>query len=273
MLIKTLVENTTTTKTLGSEHGLSLYIEALGHKLLFDVGQSRLFLENAQRLNIDIANVDLLIISHGHYDHGGGLRTFLQNNATARVYLHQKAFEKHYSIRANGKLEYIGLEDELQYNNQIIFTSDRCLITKRIYLYTNDVQKVPQPAANSSLFAESNGQRIKDTFIHEQNLVIEENGKTLLLTGCAHNGIINILEKFHVITGRMPDYVIGGFHLSSRSVGNESDENIDMIGNCLINTKARYYTCHCTGLVPYNRLKSMMGNNIAYLQTGSEVII
>jgi mRNA degradation ribonuclease J1/J2 len=72
MIIKTLVENTALSKNFGSEHGLSLYIEANSHKILFDVGASELFLENAKKLNVDISEVDYLIISHGHYDHGGG---------------------------------------------------------------------------------------------------------------------------------------------------------------------------------------------------------
>ena len=114
---------------------------------------------------------------------------------------------------------------------------------------------------------------IDDTFAHEQNLIIEEDGKTLLVTGCAHNGIINILELFQKIKGRMPDYVIGGFHLSSRSGGNEDSDMIDRIGKYLMATKAKFYTCHCTGIEAYERLKSVMGDNIDYLSTGSEITI
>ena len=94
MIIKTLVENTALSKNFGSEHGLSLYIEANSHKILFDVGASELFLENAKKLNVDISEVDYLIISHGHYDHGGGLRAFLRENTKAEVFLHRLAFEK-----------------------------------------------------------------------------------------------------------------------------------------------------------------------------------
>lgn len=115
--------------------------------------------------------------------------------------------------------------------------------------------------------------KVVDTFAHEQNLIIEESGKTILVTGCAHNGIMNILEHFYGLKGRMPDYVIGGFHLSSRSGGNEDFNEIDRIGKYLMNTKSKYYTCHCTGMEPYNRLKAVMGESIDYLQTGSEIKI
>lgn len=77
MLIKVLIENTAISKDFGCEHGLSLYIETGDRKILFDVGASELFLENAKKLGVDVSDVDYLVISHGHYDHGGGLRAFL----------------------------------------------------------------------------------------------------------------------------------------------------------------------------------------------------
>jgi 7,8-dihydropterin-6-yl-methyl-4-(beta-D-ribofuranosyl)aminobenzene 5'-phosphate synthase len=274
MIIKTLVENTSLSKDFGSEHGLSLYIETKDSKILFDVGASELFLENAKKLNVDISNVDYLIISHGHYDHGGGLRGFLCKNTKAQVFLHPLAFEKYYALRLNDKLEYIGLDEELKENRQIIFTSDNFSIIKGIQLFSNITKKEPLPISNSRLFMNQKGQKVQDAFFHEQNLIIEEDGKTLLVVGCAHNGIVNILKYFYNLKGRMPDYVIGGFHLSSRSgESNESIETINKMGKYFVNTNAIYYTCHCTGIQAYNRLKAAMGDRIDYLSAGSEIII
>ena len=274
MIIKTLVENTSISKDFGCEHGLSLYIETENHKILFDVGASGLFLENSKKLSVDIADVDLVVISHGHYDHGGGLKEFLRENTKAEIFIHQQAFAKHYSLRLSGNLEFIGLDEELKPNRQIIFTSDRFFISKGIQVFSNITQKEPGPISNSSLFMEQNGQIIKDIFAHEQNLIIEEAGKTLLVTGCAHNGIVNILEHFYTLKRRMPDYVIGGFHLSGgSSCMKENLETVDKIGQYLLNTRAKYYTGHCTGIDPYNRLKDVMGESIDYLPAGSTVII
>lgn len=273
MIIKTLVENTSISKDFGSEHGLSLYIETGIYKILFDAGASGLFLENAKKMGVDIANIDFLVISHGHYDHGGGLKTFLQENNTADVFIHPQAFGKFYAMRPNDKLEYIGLKEDLEQEIQVIFTADRFFINKEIQIYSNVTQKEPQPSSNKGLFIEEDGQTVNDVFEHEQNLIIEEDEKTLLITGCAHNGIINIIEHFHTLKERMPDYVIGGFHLSGRSGGDENFETIDKIGKYLLDTKAKCYTCHCTGIEPYNRLKAIMGDNIEYLSTGSEIII
>jgi len=274
MIIKVLSENTAASDEFGCEHGLSLYIETENHKILFDVGASGLFLENSKKLSVDIADVDLVVISHGHYDHGGGLKEFLRENTKAEIFIHQQAFAKHYSLRLSGNLEFIGLDEELKPNRQIIFTSDRFFISKGIQVFSNITQKEPGPISNSSLFMEQNGQIIKDIFAHEQNLIIEEAGKTLLVTGCAHNGIVNILEHFYTLKRRMPDYVIGGFHLSSgSSCMKENLETVDKIGQYLLNTRAKYYTGHCTGIDPYNRLKDVMGESIDYLPAGSTVII
>jgi 7,8-dihydropterin-6-yl-methyl-4-(beta-D-ribofuranosyl)aminobenzene 5'-phosphate synthase len=127
MIIKTLVENTSISKDLGSEHGLSLYIEANGRKILFDVGASELFFENAKKLDADISDVDYLVISHGHYDHGGGLEVFLQENKKAEVFLQRLAFGKYYAIRPNNELSYIGLDEKLKKNRQMVFVTDRFL--------------------------------------------------------------------------------------------------------------------------------------------------
>ena len=273
MIIKTLAENTSLTEDFGNEHGLSLYIETKGHKILFDVGASDLFLQNARKLGVNISDVDFLVISHGHYDHGGGLEAFFQENHKAKVYIHQKAFERHAVLFADGKIVDIGLKEELKENKQLVFIGDNYIIDQSMFLFSNANQKYPQPSTNKGLVLERQGQIIEDSSEHEQNLVIEEDGKILLLTGCAHNGIINIVEQFHIIRGRMPDYVIGGFHLSTSIAGDEAPETIDKISKYLLDTGAKYYTCHCTGLAPYERLKKLMGDKVEYLSTSRIITI
>ena len=189
------------------------------------------------------------------------------------MFLHSLAFEKHYSLRQNDNLVFIGLDEDLKENKQIKLISDNFIIDTGIEIISNIAQKEPLPKSNKNLFKEINGQMINDKFLHEQNLIIEENGKSLLITGCAHNGIINILKHFHSLKGQMPDFVIGGFHLSSSSGLNEDSETIDNIAKYLIDTKAKFYTCHCTGQEPYKRLKSINCKSIDYLAAGSEIII
>ncbi len=273
MMIKTLVENTSQSEKFGHEHGLSLYIETKKSKILFDLGASDLFLQNAKKLNVNISEIDAGVISHGHFDHGGGLKTFLKENSTAKVFVNQYAFGGHYALRDNDKLDYIGLDQELKEKEQITITSDNYLITEDAFVFANRNHKLPMPLSNNGLLIMKDGKTTNDLFAHEQNLIVKEDGKYLLIVGCAHNGIINIIEHFYKLQGHMPDYVIGGFHLSSRSGNAETTETIDKIGKYLLETKAKYYTGHCTGMEAYDRLKAIMGDQIEYLPAGSEITI
>ena len=112
MKIVTLMENTTCREDLCCEHGLSLYLESGKYKILFDAGQSCAFAENAEKLGISLDQVDFCVLSHGHYDHSGGLGKFLEINQTAKVYVSQWAFEPHYET--DGR--YIGVDPVLQKN-------------------------------------------------------------------------------------------------------------------------------------------------------------
>ncbi len=271
MIIKILVENISNIENLESEHGLSLYIETKYHKLLFDTGASALFIENAAKMNVNLSEVDLAVISHGHYDHGGGLKAFFSVNNKAKVYLHQRAFEKHYLNRPNGEKSDIGLDETLLPNDRLVFIKDHLVIDEQLELFSNFVGDRLIPSGNRDLLIKTGESFIPDDFAHEQNLVINEDGKTLLVTGCAHNGIVNIIEYFRKEKSSTPDYVIGGFHLYNLS--NNHDSVVAEIGEYFMETKSKYYTCHCTGIESYKLLKTVMGENIEYLSTGSQLII
>ena len=132
MQITALVENTSQDKKFGTEHGLSLYIEAGFQKILFDMGQSGLFADNAKVLGISLSDVTIAVLSHGHYDHGGGLAKFLEINKKAPVYISRYAFEGHY----NGTEKYIGLDRNLRGNERLIYTDDIVSIGKGLMLYS-----------------------------------------------------------------------------------------------------------------------------------------
>ena len=102
MRIINLVENTEGTSGCGVEHGLCFYIETEKHKLLMDTGQTGLLLENAEKLGIDLTQVDTVVLSHGHYDHGGGILPFAKINPTAKIYVPEAAFGEYYSMNKDG---------------------------------------------------------------------------------------------------------------------------------------------------------------------------
>lgn len=273
MIIKALAENTSVSEEYSAEHGLSLYIETSRHKLLFDTGRGGLFLENAEKMGIDLTKVDTAVISHGHYDHGGGLPYFLEYNQTAKIYAHEKAFGDYYSSRPDGTA-YIGLNKNLRVHPQIVFTDGFLQIDEELSLFS-DVQGNELPSlSNKVLLAKEEENFVEDAFRHEQNLIINENGKTVLLAGCAHNGIVNIIEHCKQITGRYADIVIGGIHLFNPSTkDSESPELVAAIAERLKSTGSQYYTCHCTGLTAFEQLHEVMQNKLQYLSTGSIVEI
>ncbi|UWG97115.1 MBL fold metallo-hydrolase [Dehalobacter sp. DCM] len=274
MIVKVLSENTSASAKFGNEHGLSLYIETQKHRLLFDTGASGLFAENAEKLGVDLTKVDVSVVSHGHYDHGGGLKTFLSINSKARIYLHQKAFEQHYANRSGGVKAYIGLGKELLPNDRFILCGDHLKLDEELELFSGVKSKRLVPSGNTDLFMKIGEAFINDDFAHEQNLIISNNGKTLLIAGCAHNGIINIIDQFKADKGNLPDYVIGGFHLYNHgNKQNEAPGIVEELGKLLLETQAQYYTCHCTGIESYNCLKAVMGDHIDYISAGDQLTI
>jgi len=274
LLIRALMENTSTTGNYNCEHGLSLYIETKKHKILFDTGASGLFAENASVMGIDISKVDIAVISHGHHDHGGGLKTFLGLNSQAKVYIHGKAFEKHYGNRPSGVMEDIGLDEGLLPNERFIFTRDSFVIDDELELFADVRPDRLNPSGNKELYICDGEKAVNDDFKHEQSLIVSEGGNTVLIAGCAHKGIVNIVNRFYEKRGRVPEYIVGGFHLTNPSFKKSEDPSVtDAVGKYLLNTNSKCFTCHCTGIESYERLKSIMGNRIQYLSTGEKITI
>lgn len=251
MRIVTLVENTANDARLQPEHGLSLYIEACGSKILFDMGQSDAFARNAQVLGIDLSQVDFAVVSHGHYDHGGGLETFLKINSKAPVYIHKLAFGEHY----NGA-KYIGLNPELQLESRLIFTDDEVFPMPGVKL--TDCRLQGWNFSSWGLCRREQGKLCDDPFLHEHYLLIAEGEKQILISGCSHKGIVNIAEYFK------PDVLIGGFHLNKL----EDFDQLCKIGEKLKKTGRMYYTGHCTGAGQFAALKIVMDNQLKKIETG-----
>lgn len=272
MKIVCLIENTSLNDTLISEHGLSFYIETAHHHVLFDLGATGAIIDNAKSLGIDLTKVDTVVISHGHVDHGGGLLAFLKINAHAKIYVHPNAFDTHFSKRQDAYV-FIGLDDSLMPHNQIVFTKNTTKIDDELLIFSDVLEETFKPLANQGLYKlDAQGRYKLDDFNHEQHLIVNDQGKQVLFTGCGHRGIVNILNTAIYRKGLHPDIVIGGFHLS-RHHGQieESVPVIKSIGTYLKETKSTYYTGHCTGINPYHHLKKIMHDNLHHIQTGDSI--
>lgn len=266
MKLTVLVENTSVSPEFQAVHGLSLYLEAAGHKLLMDVGPGEEFLHNADALGIDLTAVDLCAISHGHNDHGGGLGAFLKRNHSAPVLLSQRAFEGYFAGE-----KYIGLDESLKSRPQVQLVPEKYSVDSHIMLLSQIPGDRLLPKANAGLLDASGA----DSFRHEQVMLVEEEGKLLLLGGCAHRGIVNILEHVKNVVGRYPDVVVSGLHLAAGGSGRcmADDEYLDNLSEALMSTGAMFYSCHCTGREALEKLKLRMPGRLEAISTGMTLIL
>lgn len=257
MKITALIENTSACG-LPTEHGLSLFVETENCRFLFDMGQTDLFAKNAEALGVDLNAADFAVLSHGHYDHGGGLRTFLAVNGHAPVYMNRFAFEPHY----NGTEKYIGLDQGLRESGRIVFVAEDREIAEGINLFgCGNAPKIME-FGSCGLNMLQNGRMLEEDFRHEQYLLVEEKGKKILFSGCSHRGILNIMHWFR------PDVLIGGFHLSKFPL----DDTLAGYAKALDAYPTAYYTCHCTGTEQYRFMKEQM-KNLHYLSAGETIIL
>ncbi len=257
MRITVLEENTACRCDVTAEHGLSLYIETGEHRMLFDMGQTDAFAENAAKLGVDLSAVDIAILSHGHYDHGGGLARFLEINDHAPVYVHPLAFEPHY----NGPVKYIGLDPMLLKTGRLILTGGDYEIDKNLSLHDCAHNPRPYPGHGAGLTVARGGERLPDPFNHEQYLLIREGGRRILISGCSHKGIENIVSWF------APDVLVGGFHLSKLDPVADAPQ-LCAIAGTLLSSPATFYTGHCTGASSFDVLHGIMGERLHALSTG-----
>ncbi len=262
MNIRMLIENASSRGDLTAEHGLSLYIETKNHRILFDAGQSEAFADNAAALGIDLSKVDIAVLSHGHYDHSGGLMRFLSLNDHAPVYMNRRAFGDYW----HGDDHYIGIDQQLKDCNRIIFTEDECRISESLSLHTCNARLRSFPSSGAGLTVRSGNHFVQDEFLHEQYLLIEEDSKRILISGCSHKGILNIVEWFK------PDVLIGGFHFMKLDPTADQEVLLNAAHH-LSKYSTDYYTCHCTGAAQYELLREAMGDKLHYLAAGDKLIL
>ena len=276
MRIINLIENTEGVHGCASAHGLSFYIETKKHKMLVDLGPSEKTLENAAKLGIDLGAVDMVILSHGHYDHSGGILSFSKINEHADVYMQRLATGDYYSD--NGEKEgqdryrYIGIDKKIAALPQVKLLDGDLVIDDEISLFVMDEPVNNRPFTNSRLKEKVNGSYVQDDFRHEQYVVISEGNRKILISGCAHNGILNILNEYERKYGSNPDAVISGFHLMKKTEYTD-DEVAEIVDTAkrLKRFRTTFYTCHCTGVKAYESMRCIMGDQLRYVHSGEEV--
>lgn len=271
MKIKVLVDNMPHPEkpSLVAEHGLSFYVETRHEKILLDVGASDKFMRNAHNLGIEIADVDVLVLSHAHKDHTGGLAHFLQNNSKAKVYLSANINGSGYYSNRRKDMRDISIDYGLLMANKERFeaVADNIRLSPTVRI----IGKIPVshslPKADRTLFAGD----APDTFNHEIALLISEGDQTVLMSSCTHLGLLNTLEACAPV---VPRVFIGGLHLVDSDEDNcfESDEDYASMAE-MINSRypgIQIYTGHCTGSRAKCVLKSLLPDHFHVFHTGYE---
>lgn len=255
MKIHCLIENTSSSPELAAEHGLSLLIESGSHRILFDAGASPAFAENAARMGLDLGRVDAAVLSHGHYDHGGGLLRFLELNPHSPVWASPHAAEPHFN--AAGK--DIGLSAQLTGHERFRpVPAAMFQLAPGITLHAADTVPQAYPEPPNGMTTLRGGSHMPDDFRHELYLLIEENGRRVLFSGCSHRGILNIAAHFR------PDILVGGFHLMRTPL-----QELPPVADALTQFHTHYYTGHCTGDSAFNFLKSTLQERLNSFSSGS----
>lgn len=261
---------------MAGEHGLSYFIESNGFNVLFDTGASGAFVENARKMNVDLENLDAAVLSHGHYDHGGGLESFFEANTESQLYLRENADGDYYLKYLIFFKKYIGLDKELLKKNsdRIKFLDKNTEIIPGIHIITHIKIRYPIPGGSKYLFQKKNNKLLKDDFSHELMMVIEEEDGIVLISGCSHHGILNMVETAQdIFPNKKIKAVFGGFHLIGSPLLNnmgDSTAQVKKIGQKLLEYPIdKVYTGHCTGEKAYSILKEIMGDKLEYFATSN----
>lgn len=274
MKIINLIENTKGNEGFLYEHGLSFYIETKKHKIIADMGATDKFIYNSEKLGVNLEDVDMCVLSHGHYDHAGGILDFYEVNKSACILMHKLACGEYYHVYydENGNHiseRYIGINKRIPDLPNVRMIEGNITIDEEISAFSGVKGRRLWPKGNLALKVKKNNVFYQDEFEHEQYLVIKEGNNSVLVSGCAHNGILNILDRYKEIYNEYPDYVISGFHMMNKSGYTVEDiEIIKETANELKNLGIKFYTGHCTGEIPFEIMKEIMGERICYVHSG-----
>ena len=264
MKLQILVDNSNGKhEELTCEHGLSIWMEVDGQQWLIDTGESDAFAKNASQLGIDIANIDHLILSHGHRDHCGGLETFLSLNTKAKIYISANICDNNYYSTRRGMKRDISLTHSLIKSNaeRIVFIKHNISLSDNVSIVTTIPHNHPLPQANATLLKNDS----LDDFNHEIVVAVNTPYGVVIISPCSHNGMLNTLDACSHL-GNISHY-IGGTHLIDNF---ENEEELNTLASTLKiqHPNLALISGHCTGISAKNAFKNALNNKFIEFYTG-----
>lgn len=271
MKITTLSENTAgkTPHGLLAEFGLSILIEMDEHKILFDTGQKISAVHNAQILGVDLSDIDKIVLSHGHFDHTGGIKAVLEQTNDVEVIAHPDVFSEKYATKRKSKpigipyskemLEDLGARFKLTKEPTKI---GHATVTGQIERI-NDFEKIDR-----NLYVQKGDELCNDEVLDDQAMVLKTDDGLFVILGCSHRGMINTIEQAKKVADEDRVYgVIGGTHLISaekvqmeKTIQALRDYNVQRIG-----------VSHCTGILAEAKLSTEFGDRFFLNNAGSVI--
>lgn len=267
---KFLMENKTDNPGIAAEHGLAIYIEACGKKILFDAGATDTFIKNAEAMNVDLSDVDLAVVSHGHYDHTGGFPAFCRINDKAKIYVHKNAFRESYILK-DGKLH--GPDDGIRWNagerdmmeGRLVLTDGPFRIGDDICITGTIKQEPDFEPTEKFYYRDSDGNITEDDMSHEQCLVIRQPEGLYIFSGCSHTGVISAVNTCReLFSGENMALLAAGMHLFSTS----PEKRADVIDKIAAEDPRCVMPVHCTGIEAICDLKARLGERCVVATAG-----
>jgi 7,8-dihydropterin-6-yl-methyl-4-(beta-D-ribofuranosyl)aminobenzene 5'-phosphate synthase len=271
--ITILCENLVGRLVGSGEHGFSAFIETGKSNYLFDTGSGRSIVPNSLALNKDLKSIRKIFLSHGHYDHTGGLSEVLKLKGKVDVHSHPHVFLDRFAVLKEEGREikrFIGIHYKRSYLESLganfVFNTDFTEVEKGLFLTGEVPRQTDFEKPDPRLFSEMDGAMTNDRFLDDQSLILDTDRGIVLILGCAHSGMINIIqhvvnkmgkEKFHAI--------LGGTHLDFLTP-EQLEESIKSLKRMEI---GKIGVSHCTGMKAAFRLQQEFGDRFFYGCVGS----
>lgn len=267
-----LTENKAKKAGILAEHGLSVFIQYKGKNYLFDTGQSDVFLKNADKMKVDLTNINNIIFSHGHYDHCGGFKNMVYLNEDTKIYIRKDAFIPKYALNTDCKTyRKIGVSWEREpYSKNIIFTENLTKINNHTYLLSNIPLINDFESVSSVLFKKENDKIIPDNMSDEQILIFDTEKGLVVFLGCSHPGIVNCLQ--HILNNfpnKKINTILAGMHLDGIEE-TKMNKTIEFLKSLSFE---RIIPLHCTGILQICKLKSEFKDKCFILNSGDSMNI